>query len=386
MDALTSGSLKLVRFSLERREIVNWEPLRRMGWALSTVAPLTRSPLYEQTVAAIPIRRVLCLDAVAPRVSRYLGRLDDGLGRRFFGLSRCVSPDDLCSVMETYAPHASQAIELRENKGCRAVIVSCHENVPFLYESSTRDARAKARVRASADHFIAITPFAADALITEGVDANRISMIPLGVDLKLYRPRSGSDRTRHTWRVEQGQVVILYAGRLIPEKGISELLRAFAILHAMAPEVVLVIQGRGGDRERLERIARALRVEDAVRFADWTRMDELPSAYEAADIVAVPSLSAPHWQEQLGFALIEAMACGRPIVSTWSGSIPWVVGDSAILTTPYDVQGLADALLRLSRDSTLRSDLGASGRSRAAATFSTEGVANALHHVLSAFA
>jgi glycosyltransferase involved in cell wall biosynthesis len=94
-----------------------------------------------------------------------------------------------------------------------------------------------------------------------------------------------------------------------------------------------------------------------------------------ADIAVVPSLPAPYWQEQFGMVLAEAMSSGVPVIATRSGSIPEVVGDAALLVTPYDVEELATALRDLAADLARRADLAARGRGRAEDIYAVDVVA-----------
>ena len=375
-------SVSIVRYSLERRELANWAPLTHHGWDLQAITPFSRNPTYEQGGTGIRVSHVACLEPAVPRLSRPLSRVAPALTRRFVGLGHYLDTEQVCSVMETYAPSSVQAISLRDQGRCGPVIVTCAENVPFLYERTPLDARNKAIVRGRADHFMAMTPAAADALHVEGADPDKVSIVPYGVDVDAFKPGARDEAIRQSWGVSDDQIVLLYAGRLIPEKGVVELLQAFAAAREAANELVLVIVGKGGDEARIQRVIAQLGLEGSVRTQQWISPDDLVGVYQSADVVVLPSLSAPYWQEQLGYVLLEAMACGKPIVSTRSGSIPWVVGDAALLTTPYDVQDLARALVALGQDDSLRAALSREGRSRAEGVFSTTQVAEQLNVLL----
>ncbi len=92
--------------------------------------------------------------------------------------------------------------------------------------------------------------------------------------------------------------------------------------------------------------------------------DDVPRALAEIDTLAAPSLTQPHWKEQFGRVLIEAMACGVPVVGSDSGEIPQVVGDAGLIVPEGDVAALRAALLHLAEDSSLCERLAHAGRAR----------------------
>jgi glycosyltransferase involved in cell wall biosynthesis len=157
--------------------------------------------------------------------------------------------------------------------------------------------------------------------------------------------------------------VVLYVGRLIQEKGVTELLEAFA---AIGPtNTYLVYVGDGDQQQRIKLAANTLGVVDKVRVLPGVPYRHLPKMYASADIVAAPSLPTPYWEEQFGMVLVEAMACGRPLITTDSGAISEVVGDAARVVAPYEHSALTEALLELLTDDMLRAELGSAGFARA---------------------
>jgi glycosyltransferase involved in cell wall biosynthesis len=129
-------------------------------------------------------------------------------------------------------------------------------------------------------------------------------------------------------------------------------------VRAAVPDTTLLVVGDGAQREQLAAAATALGVGPAVRFLGAGR-ELVDHALEAADIVVAPSLS-----EGFGLAVLEAMAMGRPCVTSRTGGLPEIVEHerSGFLVAPGDVSELADALLRLARDPELRRRMGRRGR------------------------
>jgi glycosyltransferase involved in cell wall biosynthesis len=95
----------------------------------------------------------------------------------------------------------------------------------------------------------------------------------------------------------------------------------------------------------------------------------MPAIHNCADIFVLPSLPTPSWQEQFGYVLIESMACGKPVISTCTGSIAEVVGDTGILVPPNDFTALSRAMEDLATTPAMWKTLGSRSRSRAEELF-----------------
>lgn len=143
-----------------------------------------------------------------------------------------------------------------------------------------------------------------------------------------YQPRSGSP-------------LIGFAGRLVPEKGASVLLDAFARLKTPAR---LEIIGNGGERSRLEHQASYLGIRDRVSFRGALRTDVMPEALGKFDLLIVPSLTRPNWKEQFGRVILEAMACQVPVIGSDSGEIPNTIGDAGVVVPEGNASALAAAI------------------------------------------
>ncbi len=183
----------------------------------------------------------------------------------------------------------------------------------------------------------------------------RATLIPqFGVDPEIYRPLPEVARRAEPF-------VIGYAGRLVPAKGIMHLLEAVAGLES---DWQLEVAGSGPLREALESRARALGVEERVSFSPHLPSLEMPRFYNRLHVLVLPSLTMSNWQEQFGRVLIEAMACGVPVVGSSSGEIPNVIGDAGLVFPEGDVQALRDALQRLRNSPALWQELAERGRRR----------------------
>ena len=141
--------------------------------------------------------------------------------------------------------------------------------------------------------------------------------------------------------------VIGYAGRLVPEKGVGDLLRAAAQLEG---NWELRLLGSGPERARLEAQVRALGIAERVRFAGQVPSGEMPAHLAHLHALVLPSRSRPNWIEQFGRILVEAMVSGAPVIGSDSGEIPNVIGDAGLLYPEGQIDALRDRLASLMGD------------------------------------
>ena len=157
--------------------------------------------------------------------------------------------------------------------------------------------------------------------------------------------------------------VILFVGRLHAEKGVFDLLDAYGRIVRDLPEVRLVFIGEGPDRNALERQI-AKHNYSRVSLLGTVKNRDLPPYMRAAALFVSPAVATKRWEEYVGMTNIQAMACGTPVVSTRSGAIPEYVpdGKAGILVPEHDPVALADAILLLLTQDSLRQRMGEYGR------------------------
>jgi glycosyltransferase involved in cell wall biosynthesis len=371
--------LTVVREQLEDRELANYTPMVALGATVDVVTSRRAGP-YSASGLDLPVTRLRRLvDHMGPPVvSRRVRRVVEPRFRPddLHGFDQVVARTDVVCVNETHIASSAQACRSkRDHPGMRVVAV-CYENIPFRYEDDARLAARKDTVRQLADGFVALTPEAQHALELEGVDASRIALQPYGVDPERFSPANRDDELRRSWIRQPDDLVALFAGRLIPEKGLNNLLLAVAE-HA-PPNLRVVLVGSGGEEPRLRRMVGRLGLEDRVAIDPWVAADAVPRVMASADLFVMPSLPTPYWEEQLGFSLIEAMASGVPVVSTASGSIPFVVGDGGRCVPPYDVAALGRTIRDLADDGASRREVGDAGRRRVEESLNTQVAAREL--------
>ena len=239
-------------------------------------------------------------------------------------------------------------LRLRENwrAGRRATYLSLAVQAPIAARQATRiitlsetSARDIARLLRAPPHKIAVVPAAPRDTFRDLPGARAVA-----------RARESYGR------------FFLSVGVLAPQKNLARVLAAFARLDDGATRLVLAGRPAGAYAEAVLRpLARELGVEGRVVFAGATSDDELRALYHAAEALVFPSLG-----EGFGLPIVEAMACGCPVVTSNLSSMPEVAGDAALLVDPHDVASIAQALRSLLRDPALRAALVARGSARAA--------------------
>jgi len=293
------------------------------------------------------------------------------------GLEDALAGYDLIFTADITWMYSAQTIVAKHKYGASVICLEW-ENIPFAYEEIEELRRVKKIVREGADFFIAVTERAKRALMLEGVPDNKIEVISLGVDTGRFRPDKNLRRLyRERLGIKDEEIIILFVGRVEREKGIYEIIHAMKELDSTDHGIPfrLLIVGNGPEFKGVKERADALGVSERVIVVNKCPYAEMPGIYNAGDIMILPSIPAHRWQEQLGMALIEAMATGIPVISTYSGSIPEVVGDAGILIQPADHVSLSEALSLLLRSEELRKELGMKALIRAKRLFDSKAVA-----------
>jgi len=250
---------------------------------------------------------------------------------------------------------------------CRRV-VTLHDVTFFLLPQRYPPARRL--------YFQAITRAAArlgQAIITPSQTVKRDVVRVLGVPEEKvtaiaeapapeFAPLEDADALgRMRWRYKLPTHYILSVGNLEPGKNRGRLIAAYSRLREKGLQHHLVIAGQRAWRYESElELVRRLRLDDVVHFLGYVDGADMPGLYSGADLLAFPSL-----YEGFGLPVLEAMACGTPVVTSSVSALPEVAGDAALLVDPKDVAGLAEAMERAVADEALRADLRARGLKRA---------------------
>ena len=201
-----------------------------------------------------------------------------------------------------------------------------------------------------------------DVIALCGVPGERVITIPNGVD-EAFHPADAAEVAEFRRNRRLPERFILYLGTLEPRKNLETLIDAYAGLRADGKTVpkLVIAGGKGWFFETIFARVAELGLTDEVFFPGYLPGAELPWWYRSAELFAYPSRF-----EGFGLPVLEAMACGTPVITTTSSSLPEVAGDAALLVDPDDTTALTDALRRLLTDSQLREGLRAAGLRQAA--------------------
>ncbi len=219
----------------------------------------------------------------------------------------------------------------------------------------------------------------AEAIIRQHGYRGPLSVIPqFGVDPTLFAPKQESENhmaadpsrqvlvpmlhpegTRLQHPTLQHAFTLGYLGRLVPEKGLLDLLDA---LIQLPREIQLRMIGDGSQRAELVARIVALGLIGRVEIRSWA--SDVPAELHALDALVLPSRTTRNWKEQFGRVLVEAMSCGIPVIGSNSGEIPHVVADAGLIFAEGNIPGLVTQIHKLYSSPALRADLSSRGRLR----------------------
>lgn len=241
-------------------------------------------------------------------------------------------------------------------------LVTCHGSDVRLLEKWSGFRRLAGPVFARARAITTVSRFLADDIRhLTGQDLPQLVVCPMPVDAQHFSSGMASPKV--------SPPRILYAGNLVPSKGVDVLLRAYALLRSRGVEVSLRILGEGPERSALEELAKTIGHPE-IEFSDFLPQDRMPAEYGASTVTVLPTRGDA---EGLGLTLVEALLAGSAVVGTRAGGIPEVIQhEETGLITGESVEDLAAALERLVMDPALRQRLTTTGQARVEARFSSD--------------
>lgn len=266
-----------------------------------------------------------------------------------------------------YLPWNAPAIHyLRLFDQADAVVLSCRGSQVLVAPHNPARAdilRGLEETFLRADRVHCVSHVVMEEAVRLGLDRSKAEVIWPAVDPDLFSP-GGTSRPDGA-----GSLNIISTGSLIWVKGAEYLLLALRRVVDLGVEANLTLVGDGQERDRILFGAHDLGLTDRVRLAGWVSPDELVGLLRRADAFAFPTLS-----DGFGNALIEAMSCALPVVTTNAGGMVEAVcdGREGFVVPARDPAAMADALVRLARDPDLRARMGAAGRARVLEDFRLE--------------
>ena len=255
-------------------------------------------------------------------------------------LKQLQAQDDFDLIDAHYFyPDGVAAVELGRRLNKPVVITARGTDVNYI-PRYPKPRRLIIEAAQAAAGIIAVSQAIKDAIVDLGISPGKVVVLRNGVDLKLFHPHG---RTEAREQLKLNGRVLLSVGHLIERKGHNFVIEALSML----PDFTLLIAGAGPERKHLETLAKKIRVEDRVRFLGSVSHDELQKIYAAADALVLAS-SREGWPN----VLLEAMACGTPVVATPIWGNPEVVSrpEAGVLTKDRTGKAVAEAVERLFRN------------------------------------
>lgn len=335
--------IKIIRGAfLNPFELQNYYPLREKH-NIEVIS--SKNPISDKI--SLPLKKLLSPADLPNFPFKYpiLNRIF-GDAQHLYALHKAIRGADIVHVAETYFGYVHQAIRAKRRGLVKKVITTVWETIPFNNQSLSGRRRNKIYAKENIDHFIAVTQRAKSALLKEGVKEEKISVIHMGVDLDRFKPRPSKKNKR--------DLNILCVARLVPEKGVTDLIGAFWELKKDYKNLNLTLVGSGPLKKELSGFKNI--------YVKNVPYNKIHLEYANADIFCLPSRTSNTWEEQYGMCLIEAMASGVPVVATRTGAIPEVVGTAALLVKPQTPHALENAIRKLIYNKHQRQKMGKMGR------------------------
>ncbi len=242
-----------------------------------------------------------------------------------------------------------------------------HVTVGYPYKFAFLHSAMERYVLNRAAHGIVFNRTAKSIFATHGFTST--TFIPPPVDTSMFKPSPSADKQKKDF-------VVGYIGRLVREKGVDLLLQAIA---GLQEDCSALIVGNGPERNELQSLSHELKIDGRVTFRDPVSPLEIPGLLGEMDILVLPSRGTRQWKEQFGRILIEAMACGVPVIGSSSGEIPRVIDDAGLVFKEESAEGLRLGIERIMQSPSLRDGLRSRGLARVNALYSLQVVAKQYH-------
>ncbi|MEM2046188.1 MAG: glycosyltransferase, partial [Candidatus Bathyarchaeia archaeon] len=202
-------------------------------------------------------------------------------------------------------------------------------------------------------------------LIKLGISREKISLLPYpGIKIEVFRKA-------HPINTLKDKLIILHHGRLVPKRGLKNLIEAMPKVIREFPEATLIIAGESPEKTRLKKLAEKLGLAQHVRFTGLAPYELIPALVKSSTIVVNPSLVEGH-----SSSVIEAMAASKPVIATKVGGITDIImdGETGILIEPGNPDQIAEAIMKLLKNPKMMEAIGERA-SKKAEEFSIENLA-----------
>ncbi|MEX2013158.1 MAG: glycosyltransferase family 4 protein [Candidatus Levyibacteriota bacterium] len=276
------------------------------------------------------------------------------------GLERKLLGFDIAHTAETYFHYTRQCLIAKKKGHVKKVVATVWENIPFNNEGVWGRTALKRNAILQIDHFVAVTNASREALLLEGVDESKISVINPGIDTKIFKPVRKS--------YVKKDINVLFVGRLEDCKGVFEVIFAAKKLlqdvELKEYKLKFTFVGEGSRKQRLLKLEKRLGIEKFIIHKSVS-YGKITKEYDKADIFLAPSKSTSTWKEQYNMALMEAQSCGLPVITTRSGGIEENIGNAGVYVPEADFETLYKEIKNLILTPKRRIGLSLKARKRA---------------------
>jgi len=360
--------------------------LDKIGWCVDVLAPHAKGAAREEQWGRLRVRRfryawpagAQCLTGNGGALSAICRNPLIALLIPFFVVAQLVALIRMLSRNRYDIVHSHWLLP----QGVTAALAARLCGVRHIASAHGSDVTAirgpistwlKRWVVACADAVTVNSGATAECVASLGGKAVAPALIPLGVETGRRAAPAAVDAFARQHRRGDGPL-ILFAGRLSAEKGTRDLIDAMPEILASLPDAVAVVAGAGSERPTLEQRTEELGLADNVRFVGWLDRTALAAALAAADMLVVPS-----HREGQGLVALEAMVAGTPVIAARVGGLPEAVkdGETGLLIPPASPPALAEAVVRLARDTNLSERLTQAASNRVREAYSNTAAAEA---------
>ncbi|MCX7705661.1 MAG: glycosyltransferase family 4 protein [bacterium] len=203
-----------------------------------------------------------------------------------------------------------------------------------------------------ADYIVSVSEYVKKSIIQNyGIAKEKIKVVYPGIG-KNFRAMTDNEKDKISAKIKVLRPFILSVATSVERKNLKRLMEVFAIVKTKQKDLKLVIAGNESIKEGLSREIEKYRLYDSVHFTGHLNSEELVYFYNTAELFIFPSL-----YEGFGLPVLEAMACGCPVITSNVSALPEISGGAAILVNPYNIEEIKEAVMRILMDNKLKDDM-----------------------------
>lgn len=241
----------------------------------------------------------------------------------FIPLLKELNPDCIYIHHEPYAAATAQVYLANRLSIKRPIGVYSSQNILKFYPPPFRQSE---QLVFKDSYFVTAATHSVKRVLREKGCEATIDVLPVGlagIDASVYFPHPQGQKVADSLRTNKEEILIGYLGRIVEEKGLKTLLYALKQIQELPWRLIMV--GSGAYETQFDALAQNLDLSDRIKRLGYIAHTEAPLYLSAFDLLVLPSETRPNWKEQFGRVIVEAIACGTPVLGSDSGEIPYVL-------------------------------------------------------------